>query len=44
MQLLDDSIQTLLDRGWIDAESAYDKAVDKKKFAHLLLEPPDELH
>jgi twitching motility protein PilT len=39
---LDDSIMELLQRKWISPEEAYEKCVDKKKFAGLLKTPPPE--
>jgi twitching motility protein PilT len=44
MQTLDDGIMANLQKGWISAEEAYDKAADKAKFRPLLKTPPDELH
>ena len=40
MQLLDDSIMDLYNRGWIRAEEAYAKAYDKAKFRALLAGAP----
>jgi twitching motility protein PilT len=40
MQLLDDAIMDLLNRGWIGAEEAYTKANDKAKFRPFLRKPP----
>jgi len=40
MQLLDDSIMSLLQKGWISAEDAYNKANDKTKFRSFLKTPP----
>ncbi len=40
MQLLDDSIMELLQKGWISSEEAYMKANDKTKFRPLLKVPP----
>ncbi len=40
MQLLDDSIMDLYNRGWIRAEDAYTKAYDKAKFRALLAGSP----
>jgi len=40
MQLLDDSIMELLQKGWIGAEEAYIKANDKMKFRSFLKIPP----
>ena len=42
MQMLDDSIMDLLQRGWISAEEAYIKATDKTKFrTYLKVSPAD---
>lgn len=43
MQTLDDAIQELLNKKWIAPEEAYEKAVDKGRFAKLLKTPPDAL-
>lgn len=40
MQLLDDSIWDLYNRGWIHPDDAYMKAYDKVRFRHLLKAPP----
>ncbi len=40
MQLLDDAIMELLNKGWISADEAYAKANDKSKFRPLLKNPP----
>ena len=40
MQLLDDSIMGLLQKGWIGAEEAYVKANDKTKFRPFLKVAP----
>ena len=40
MQLLDDAIWDLCNRGWITADDAYMKANDKQKFRPLLKAPP----
>ena len=40
MQLLDDSIWELYNRGWINPDDAYMKAYDKTRFRHLLKAPP----
>jgi len=40
MQLLDDAIMDLLNKGWISAEEAYAKANDKSKFRPFLKKPP----
>lgn len=42
MQTLDDAIMELLLKKWISPEDAYDKAIDKQKFAQFLKEPPPE--
>jgi len=42
MQLLDDSIMNLLNKGWISADEAYSKANDKSKFRPLLKNPPTD--
>jgi twitching motility protein PilT len=44
MQTLDDAIMANLTKGWISAEEAYDKCIDKNKFRPLLKTPPDELN
>jgi twitching motility protein PilT len=43
MQTLDDAIQDLLTKKWISPEEAYEKSVDKSRFAKLLKTPPDAL-
>jgi twitching motility protein PilT len=40
MQLLDDAIMELLNKGWISADEAYAKSNDKSKFRPLLKTPP----
>ncbi|MBN1545373.1 MAG: type IV pilus twitching motility protein PilT [Syntrophaceae bacterium] len=40
MQMLDDAIQDLLDKGWISADEAYTKANDKGRFRPYLRNPP----
>ncbi len=42
MQSLDDAIMKLLQQGIIDAEQAYNKAVNKAKFREFLREPPQD--
>lgn len=42
MQLLDDAIMDLYNRGWISADDAYTKANDKTKFRALLKAPPTD--
>ena len=42
MQLLDDAIMNLLNKGWISADEAYAKANDKGKFRSLLKSPPTD--
>src|SRR5215467_6403837 len=44
MQTLDDAIMAVLQKGWISAEEAYDKGIDKSKFRSFLKTPPDELN
>jgi len=43
MQTLDDAIQELLSWKWISPEEAYEKSIDKNRFAKLLKTPPDAL-
>lgn len=43
MQTLDDAIQELLSWKWISPEEAYEKSIDKTRFAKLLKTPPDSL-
>jgi len=38
---LDDAILELLQKGWIGAEDAYNKSVEKGRFVNFLKEPPD---
>jgi len=42
MQLLDDAIMDLYNRGWIGSEDAYMKANDKTRFRPLLKYPPTD--
>ena len=42
MQLLDDGIMDLYNRGWISGEDAYLKANDKARFRPLLKYPPTD--
>ena len=42
MQLLDDAIMELLNKGWISGEEAYIKANDKGKFRPFLRTPPTD--
>jgi len=42
MRSLDDAIMELLNKGWISAEEAHDKAVEKNRFLNFLKEPPEE--
>jgi len=42
MQLLDDSIMDLYNRGWISGEDAYIKSNDKGRFRSLLKHPPTD--
>ncbi len=41
MQSLDDAILDLLQKGWVSAEEAYTKAVEKSRFVQFLKEAPD---
>jgi twitching motility protein PilT len=43
MQTLDDAIQDLLTKKRISPEEAYEKCIDKNRFAKLLKTPPDAL-
>ncbi len=43
MQSLDDAIQGLLTKKLISPDEAYDKCIDKNKFAQFLKTPPDAL-
>jgi twitching motility protein PilT len=40
MQLLDDAIMNLYQKGWIEADEAYAKANDKDQFRPFLSDPP----
>jgi twitching motility protein PilT len=40
MQSLDNAIEDLLKRGWISAEEAYSRCIDKAKFAPFLTHKP----
>ncbi len=42
MQLLDDAIHDLLNKGWISADEAYMKANDKQRFRQFLKNPPTD--
>ncbi len=42
MQLLDDAVMDLLNKGWIGADEAYMKANDKARFRPLLRNPPTD--
>jgi twitching motility protein PilT len=42
MQLLDDAILDLLNKGWISADEAYTKANDKSRFRPYLKRPPTD--
>jgi len=42
MQLLDDAVMDLLNKGWIDPDEAYQKANDKSKFRPFLKNPPTD--
>ena len=42
MQLLDDAIMELFNKGWVSADEAYMKANEKAKFRPLLTAPPSD--
>ena len=42
MQLLDDAIMDLMNKGWISQDDAYSKANDKTKFRPFLKTPPSD--
>jgi twitching motility protein PilT len=42
MQLLDDAIMDLMNKGWISPDDAYSKANDKTKFRPFLKTPPSD--
>ena len=42
MQLLDDSIEDLVNKGWISGDDAYMKANDKGRFRQYLKSPPSD--
>ncbi|OPX41549.1 MAG: type IV pili twitching motility protein PilT [Deltaproteobacteria bacterium] len=42
MQLLDDSIMDLLNKGWISSDEAYTKSNDKARFRPFLKKPPTD--
>ena len=42
MQLLDDAVMGLLNKGWIDPDEAYMKSNDKARFRPLLKNPPTD--
>ena len=42
MQSLDDAILDLLNKGWIGAEDAYDKCIEKQRFVQFLKKPPED--
>ncbi|MBI3813576.1 MAG: type IV pilus twitching motility protein PilT [Nitrospinae bacterium] len=42
MQSLDDAILDLLQKGWIGAEDAYDKCLEKQRFVQFLKKPPED--
>ena len=42
MQLLDDAIMELMQKGWIGADEAYNKSNDKTKFRPFLKTPPTD--
>ena len=42
MQSFDDAILDLLNKKWIAAEDAYDKAIEKQRFLPFLKQPPED--
>ncbi len=42
MQSLDDAILDLLQKGWVGAEDAYDKCIEKGRFVQFLKKPPED--
>ena len=42
MQLLDDAIMELLNKGWISGDEAYMKANEKQRFRQFLKSPPTD--
>ena len=42
MQLLDDAVMELLNKGWISPDEAYVKSNDESKFRPFLKKPPDD--
>ncbi|MBS3732369.1 MAG: type IV pili twitching motility protein PilT, partial [Desulfobacterales bacterium] len=42
MQVLDDAIMDLYNRGWVSGEDAYAKANEKSRFRPLLKNPPQD--
>ena len=42
MELLDDAIMDLLNKGWISADEAYLKSNDKGRFRAFLKTPPTD--
>jgi twitching motility protein PilT len=42
MQLLDDAIMELLEKGWISPDDAYNKANDKSRFRPFIKNPPSD--
>jgi twitching motility protein PilT len=42
MQLLDDAIMQLYQKGWISGDAAYNKANDKGMFRPFLKNPPTD--
>lgn len=42
MQSLDDAILDLLNKRWIAADDAYDKAIEKQRFLPFLKKPPED--
>ncbi|MEK7846701.1 MAG: type IV pili twitching motility protein PilT, partial [Nitrospinota bacterium] len=42
MQSFDDAILDLLNKRWIAADDAYDKAIEKQRFLPFLKKPPED--
>jgi twitching motility protein PilT len=40
MQLLDDALMDLVEKGWVGADDAYAKANEKSRFRALITAPP----
>jgi len=42
MQLLDDAVMDLFNKGWISSDEAYQKSNEKARFRPLLKNPPED--